>query len=172
MHNTNEDNQTPCKNYELCGHIVTPINESYCMGCGSWFKLGFGWDTLTFIDCNEECDICYDHCTRKLNFPTNCGHAFCIKCSKDILFWDETKSHLSPVPYGCLPCPNGCNNPIKGVQCYCEGYGLIVKLWKETNPLEYIIWNNNESLSIETGDPNSSYGTSKCPMCRKKYERC
>jgi hypothetical protein len=172
-----EENRIKCKNYELCESLLPQdhyinIGNYLCMTCGSWFKFGLGWDELTFIDSNEECSICFNNCTKKLIFPTNCGHSFCIKCSKNILFWDETRYHLSPEPYGCQPCPNGCINPIKGEQCYCEEYKIVQDNWKLEQPDAYKQWNDNEDLSIEQGEDNNSYFSNcTCPLCRKKYKR-
>ena len=77
-----------CVNYELCEHTAWSLNGECCKTCGSWFKVGgFGWDKLTFIDCvDEECDVCLNSCNRKLLFPTNCGHSFCIRCSENFYF--------------------------------------------------------------------------------------
>ena len=168
-----------CKNYELCEHILPPdsweCTASYlCMNCGKWFKVGgFGWDELEFKDCNEECVICNETVTKKLKFPANCGHWFCIPCSRNILFWDETRYHLSPEPFGCPPCPNGCVNHIKGKQCYCEAYDEILERWENEYPDKYQEYNDAENLSVQLSEttPGSVFGSKKCPLCRKKYER-
>ena len=95
-----QQEDSKCHNFELCQNDkVTGIGSDFCMTCGSWFKVcGFGWDKLIFIDSTDECVVCMNLCDRKLMFPTNCGHSFCVECSKNILFWDETRYHLSPVP--------------------------------------------------------------------------
>jgi len=167
-----------CKNYELCENILPPNHCKYyknylCMTCGDWNKCGFGWNELEFINSNKECIICYKICNKQVKFPTNCGHYFCINCSKEILFWDESRYHLSPVPFGCPICPNGCINPIKGKQCYCEEYDKIQNKWKYNFPLQFKNWINAEDLSLEIDEHNieSVYGSQKCPLCRKKYNR-
>lgn len=178
-----------CKNYELCNSIIPPdhgihFDNYLCMGCGDWFKVGgFGWNELEFFESDENCSVCLDNTNKKVKFPANCGHSFCVNCSRDILFWDETRYHLSPVPYGCSSCPNGCDNPIKGIQCYCEEYYgddtydeipiSIVAIWKRNNPSQYEEWNKKESESIDLSEdiPGSVYGSAKCPICRKKYVR-
>jgi hypothetical protein len=133
---------------------------------------GFGWDKLNIIDCDEECDVCMNICKRKLLFPTKCGHSFCLECSKEVLFWDECKYHLSPVPYGCPPCPNGCENPERGKQCYCdEYYDVVIEQWKQTNPVHYLKWDKEQEISIDNGNDNTSSGKGVCPMCRKEYIR-
>jgi len=82
-----------CKNYELCNGTLAldhyeMVANYLCTTCGSWFKIcGFGWDNLEFKDCDEDCDVCGVSVDRKLKFPTNCGHSFCILCSKTILFY-------------------------------------------------------------------------------------
>lgn len=160
-----------CTNHELCeGESIEGISE-FCMSCGSWFKVaGFGWNKLTFVDCDEECLICSEHCNKKLMFPTNCGHSFCIPCCKNLLFGKHGMYDLSYQPYGCPPCPNGCKNPIKGPQCGCEEYDPIIDNWQFTKPAQFKRWSDAQDLSYQTGD-NSSYGKSTCPLCRKKYER-
>ena len=162
-----------CVNYEFCqNEKVDGIGSDYCMTCGSWFKIcGFGWDKLTIIDSTDECNVCMNVCERKLMFPANCGHSFCIPCSRNILFWDESRYHLSPVPYGCPACPNGCMNPEKGKQCYCEEYDAVEEAWEIQKPEEFKMWNDAQNLSIEESSNDITYGKCVCPLCRKKYER-
>jgi hypothetical protein len=163
-----------CVNHELCEHQkVEGIGSDFCMTCGSWFKVcGFGWDALTFVDATDECVICMETCERKLMFPTNCGHSFCIPCSRNILFFDESRYHLSPVPYGCPPCPNGCINPIKGTQCGCEEYDAVKDAWASTNKKEHTKWIRDESKSFKKAEEEpTAFGNCTCPLCRKRYER-
>ena len=175
-----------CKNYDVCqGSVPLDHYEHFgnylCMTCGSWFKIGgFGWDELEFRDCpeNEECAVCSES-NIQVKFPANCGHWFCCECSRDILLWDETRYHLSPEPYGCPSCPNGCENPIRGRQCYCYEYfgddenpGVIQK-WATEHPEEFEKYNDDESVSLELSEttPGSVFNSQKCPLCRKMYER-
>lgn len=132
----------------------------------------FNWNELEFRDTNEDCAVCYCNYNREMKFPTNCGHWFCISCSKNILFWDETRYHLSPEPYGCPPCPNGCNNPKKGKQCYCEEYDDIQEIWILNHRDQFEQWNDDEHKSIELSEHTSGsvYSSKTCPLCRKKYE--
>ena len=182
-----------CKNYELCEEIL-PIRwyeckarylctnydtilinwwyeykETYlCMRCNM-----FGWGELEFKENNDECDICNEENNKFVNFPTNCGHCFCTQCSRNILFYDEKRYHLSPVPFGCPPCPNKCTNPIKGKQCYCKEYVKILDQWKKAYPEKYEEYNIAQILSIQLSEtiPGSVYGSQKCPMCREKYKK-
>ena len=174
-----ERNGIKCKNYDLCQHILPPTayedgTNYLCMHCGDWFKVcGFGWNELEFRESEEECVVCMETSNKQLKFPANCGHWFCISCSRNILFWDETLYHLSPIPYGCPSCPNGCINPEKGKQCYCEEYDEIQEGWKQEQPDKYKEWNDAENISIELSETisGSVFGSKKCPLCRKKYER-
>jgi hypothetical protein len=174
-----ERNGIKCKNYELCENILPPTayddgTNYLCMTCGDWFKIcGFGWNELDFKEEEEECVVCMKISNKQLKFPANCGHWFCISCSRNILFWDETRYHLSPTLYGCPPCSNGCINPEKGKQCYCEEYDEIQEKWKQEYPNKYKEWNDAENISIELSetDSGSVFGSKKCPLCRKKYTR-
>ena len=165
-----------CKNYELCKNTVPLDHYKYhgnyfCMTCGDWFKCGgFGWNELEFREKNEECVVCTEIKSIQLKFPTNCGHWFCVPCSRNILFWDERRYHLSPDPYGCPPCPNGCTNPVKGYQCDCEEYDEIKDKWEKEQPLKFNEWNEaeNESIKLSETDNGSVFGSRKCPLCRKK----
>ena len=167
-----EINTSKCGNYEFCGNEKVPgMGSDFCMTCGSWFKIGgFGWDKLTIIDSTEECIICMNISERKLLFPTNCKHSFCLSCSRNILLWDATRYHLSRVPFGCPPCPNGCVNPIKGKQCYCEEYDYIQDGWEQNKPEEFKMWNSEENKSVDSSN-DVTYGKCVCPLCRKKYNR-
>jgi hypothetical protein len=81
-----------------------------------------------------------------------------------------SRYHLSPEPYGCPPCPNGCINPIKGKQCYCEEYDIIQDNWEIEDYDQWKKWNEAEHLSIERSEnENSSFSKCICPLCRKKY---
>jgi hypothetical protein len=168
-----------CKNYELCRTVLPPDHweqcaNYLCMTCGDWFKVGgFGWNELEFRESDEECSVCLEKSKKQLKFPTNCGHWFCISCSRNILFYDESRYHLSPVPYGCPLCPNNCVNPIKGKQCYCEEYTEIQDKWEQDFPLEFKKWNDSEHFSMEQGEtiPGSVFGSCICPLCKKKYIR-
>jgi hypothetical protein len=168
-----QSNETKCGNYELCGNYKVPgIGSDYCMACGSWFKVsGFGWDKLIIVDSSDECTVCMNLCERKLMFPTNCGHSFCITCSRNILFWDEARYTLSPVPYGCPPCPNGCENPEKGKQCDCEEYDSVQEVWGQSNPTMINKWNDDQNRSLENSSNDITYSKRTCPLCRKKYDR-
>jgi len=168
-----EPTSIQCENYEFCKSERVPgMGSKYCMTCGSWFKIcGFGWDKLTIVDSIDECILCMNMCKRKIMFPTNCGHSFCLPCSKKILYISEDRSCLSPVPYGCAPCPKGCENPVKGVQCHCIEYDSIQDQWKNANPTEFNTWNDAQNYSIDNSVYDYAYGSSSCPLCRKKYER-
>lgn len=161
-----------CKNYELCENILSlgwlEWSANYiCLSCDK-----FGFNELEFKECNDECIVCNETGNKQVKFPTNCGHSFCVSCSKNILFCDETRYHLSPVPFGCPSCPNGCINPIKGKQCYCEEYDEIIDLWEVEYPEKYEEYYDAEYLSIELSETKSGsvFGSMKCPLCRKKYE--
>ena len=102
--------------------------------------------------------------------------------SINIIFWEPTKYCLSPVPYGCPPCPNGCKNPLRGVQCNCvefynntatffcdfdKGPGVIQK-WDRKHPDQYQKWIDKESISFKI--PIGAYANRTCPLCRKRLE--
>ena len=168
-----------CKNYELCGAVLPDwwydCKAHYlCTNCDMLL------DELEFRDCpdDEECVVCNEK-EKQVKFPANCGHWFCCKCSSDILFWDETRYHLSPEPFGCPPCPNGCINPIRGKQCYCDEYFNneddnlgVIQIWENEHPEQFEEYNNTENESIELAEttPGSVFGSQKCPLCRKKYK--
>ena len=164
------DGGIKCKNYILCEAVLPKDAFNYkgnylCISCDN-----FGWNDLQFRNLSNECNVCYNNGI-EMKFPTNCGHLFCVNCCKKILFWDESRYHLSPEPYGCPPCPNNCNNPVKGKQCYCEEYDEIQKIWENTNPKEYKKWNDDEHFSIHNSEEESGsiFSSKTCPMCRKKY---
>lgn len=161
-----------CKNYELCDAVLPmwwyDCKEKYlCTNCDV-----FNWNELEFRDTNEDCVVCYSNNSREMKFPANCEHWFCVNCSKNILFWNETRYHLSPEPYGCPPCPNGCVNPKKGKQCYCEEYDTVQENWELNQPEQFEKWNDDEDESIDLSNQTygSVYSSKTCPLCRKKYE--
>ena len=160
-----------CKNYIMC-HIVLPAdnwkyNYRYlCMCCEST-----GCKELKIYAENHKCIICSEQRRLKIDFPAGCGHSFCVKCTKRVMFWDETYHHLSPVPYGCPPCPNGCHNPAKGKQCYCESYDAVQDAWKLEKPDKWTRWNEEQHESIFTPILGLINGQGECPLCRAKVDK-
>ena len=189
----------PCENVELCGVKQpgwcydralgsTSENGKLCMHCDS---MRFGirnredqqqrhhegtkpWQRLEFKDATEPCPVCLEEKDRVVKFP-HCTHYFCKECTWLVLHGHgELDYHLSPVPYGCPPCPNGCENPIRGVQCFCleyfnddedEGPPGVVQQWEEANPEAAAEFNTNESASRYVWD-HPEYCSGKCPVCR------
>lgn len=117
----------------------------------------------------ESCAVCYEESDKRVEFPTDCNHFFCGKCCAELLFYDETRYHLSPVPFGCVKCPNGCENPKRGRQCGCSEYDEVIEEWMEESPADASRWQNSELLSIENSD-DMAYGSRKCPLCRQRVE--
>lgn len=155
-----------CENYLFCQNEVFE-RRPFCLQCGLYTSMCNGWNKLDIRDTELKCDICNIYTGREMKHPyCNAGHYFCISCSRNILLWDEIKYHLSPVPYGCPPCPNKCNNPIKGRQCYCEEYNVIQSLWKINKPYQYEKWSDTESDSIH----NSGEMDRSCPLCRPEHK--
>jgi hypothetical protein len=163
-----------CPNYTFCNNsepvwVMKFCHGGYCTSCETaFYNTKFYRTTLEFKppDPQEPCSVCMESERTMMKFPNKeCVHWLCIKCSKDILFWDETRTHLDPRPYGCPPCPNGCNNPTVGRQCYCEDYDAVQESWKSREPMQYNLWNEDEQNSIERED--TGFGTSKCPLCRR-----
>jgi hypothetical protein len=182
-----------CKNYELCEAIL-PIRWYECKArylCSNYNAILpmwiyehkiiylcssctlFGWGELEIKENKDECDICNEENNKYVKFPTNCGHSFCTVCTRNILLYDEKRYHLSPVPFGCPPCPNKCANPIKGKQCYCKNYIKILDQWRKAYPEKYDEYNSELIASIQLSEtiPGSVYGSQECPMCRKKYKK-
>jgi len=189
----------PCVNIELCG-VKQP---GWCYYNGAWGSTSqYGnlcrhcdgmringifevlhsmpsliphqpWQRLEFKDATEPCSVCLEQKDRVVKFPF-CTHYFCIDCTWAVLHGHgESDSHLSPVPYGCPPCPNGCENPIRGVQCYCleyfnndedEGPLGVIQQWETSNPEAYETYMS--SWRWTCGGNHPVYGSGKCPLCR------
>ena len=135
------------------------------------------WQRLEFKDATERCPVCLEQKDRVVKFP-HCTHYFCLDCTWSVLHGHgELDYHLSPVPYGCPPCPNGCENPTRGVQCYCKEYFNsedeegplgVFQQWGAANPQAYEAYNAAESVSIDVRD-HPVYGSGTCPLCRSSY---
>lgn len=156
------DGGIKCKNYLLC-EAVLPDWWHDCKGCYRCTNCDviFGRD-LEIKDNEDECPVCYEN-HRLIKW--SCDHYICVDCTRNICFWDESRYHLNPIDYGCPPCPNGCINPTKGKQCYCEEYDCVKEEWEQHNPDQFEQWNEDEHYSIfNSSDP--VYGSGKCPLCR------
>lgn len=170
-----------CRNYKLCENIVSnnyiETHGNYiCMVCNL-----FGWGELSFKESHEECGVCLESYPVHLKFPAqDCLHYMCLKCSREILFWDESLFQISPEPFGCPPCPNGCYNPVRGFQCCCDNYvsmddpennPSVIERWKQEQPEQYKEWDENQEFSVELGsDMYALRSNKRCPFCRKQYQ--
>lgn len=169
-----------CKNFELCENeaVLDPdgivMFSGLCMTCSPEFKFGLKLGEVHFLDVDEECSICTENVSRKILWP--CRHSFCVGCSRNLLFFEESRFHLRQVDFGAPACPNGCQNPARGTQCYCDEYDSVLEQWQQEFPAEYNSWNEAERQSIaNTGVYQESivYGSQKCPLCRHNWaENC
>jgi hypothetical protein len=157
-----------CKNYDICKEVLPgwwhECKASYiCTNCD------IAWGELEFMKTAEECAVCGEEDKKHVKFPAGCSHSFCVSCSKQIITVDESRYHLSKNPFGCPPCPNGCNNPVRGRQCNCEEYDTVVDKWEKDNPSQFEMWNDEEDESILMGEiePGSVFGSNTCPLCRR-----
>jgi hypothetical protein len=160
-----------CKNYDLC-KVVLPKWWFECKGCYLCNNCDMMWGELPFRKAVDECSVCFGTEHKQVEFPAECGHWFCTECTKSILWKDDANYYLSPVPYGCPPCPNRCSNPERGKQCECSVYmDEVVEQWKIDHTAQYEEWIRNESVSIEIGetDQGSIVGSGTCPLCRTKW---
>ena len=165
----------PCPNVKFCsGYNPAWVLEAHHGFCCSCAHFDFGKIKFKKNINNESCDVCMEYPEYFVKFPS-CDHYFCKKCTQEIIYWDETKYHLSPVPYGCPPCPNGCENPIRGKQCYCieywndeEGELGVIQQWEQENTEQATEYNEAEGISIEDSmtSTEDAYASGKCPLCR------
>jgi hypothetical protein len=105
--------------------------------------------------CHTHCIFCGKDCYQKMIFLGECGHSFCVECS--LRLYEE--SHLSPIPFGCPPCPNQCLNPTKGPQCDCIERDEVLDQWKKKDPASYDKWVAEEILY------RYKDGIFRCPVC-------
>lgn len=149
-----------CANYILCSNNAVGIVCKYCEA--SHVKIN------TSVS-RQECPVCFEHgdC---IEFPSGCRHVFCVECIKKIVLPNEHYFFISPVPFGCEPCPNGCINPLSGVQCDCDEHADLLDSWRIRDKQAYMEWVHAESLSIENGlSGDTCIGNGKCPMCRSSF---
>ena len=115
QHPEDGDGGIKCMNYELCETVLPKwwydCKACYiCTNCDMFFGL-----VLDFI-ATQECVICGETKIH-VKFPAQCGHSFCVSCSRNIIFGPgEDHYSLSTIPYGGPPCPDGHINPVKGPQ--------------------------------------------------------
>lgn len=173
-----------CMYSEMCGDEWYPLDYLAIKGgwCNNCDIMRFH-NRIAFRDCpeGEECAVCYGT-DRQAKFTADgCVHWFCISCARTLMYCDETRHHLDPRAFGCPPCPNGCDNPPCGKQCYCEEYEAVIEEWEHREPkqpfwgepddmrhVQYCLWNAMELESIEAGEPEgSSRGKCVCPLCKR-----
>lgn len=160
-----------CPNHLLCKQVGPSwyfhLHKGLCFGCRQAFDIA-----LTFIDSpTTDCAVCMTTEHAQVYLP-DCGHTLCVVCARDIIYWDETRYHLNPSEFGCPPCPNGCINPGRGKQCYCDEYDDVIEQWRIEYPEEFDEYAECEDESIQEWNyPPSVYGTNKCPLCRKQIKK-
>lgn len=159
-----------CPNFEVCKKIAPKWyfddRNGLCQVCLDQF--GCKLKMVSNVK-SDDCGVCYEAPAYLVEFPAECHHLFCGDCVAKLVFFDESRYHLSPVPFGCPTCPNECKNPIRGRQCGCYEYDEVIEEWMSENTSDSMRWQNAEFDSIENFE-DMSYGTKKCPLCRKRVE--
>jgi hypothetical protein len=146
-----------CKNYELC-ETNTISHNFLCKKCVKWGEI-----QIIQQKTKQYCFMCNELVMFKMLFPTNCGHTYCIDCTRYMLFCHETSMfNISPEPYGCPPCPIGCRNPTIGNQCMCPSYDEVIEEW----------WNENKEKAEEFSyacylDGKHKNKILKCLLCEE-----
>jgi hypothetical protein len=146
-----------CVNFELC-ETNTNSHNSLCKNCRLWGEI-----PIISKNKKQQCYVCNEMVNKKMIFPTNCGHDYCIDCTRYMLFCGETSVfNISPEPYGCPPCPNGCSNPMIGNQCTCLLYNDVIEEW----------WNENKDKAEEFIyacyiDGKNKCKSVKCILCEE-----
>jgi hypothetical protein len=159
-----------CVNYKFCKGVAFPEIDQTCLLCGPWYEHGEGWGILEFIDDPKlECSVCYKTGTQ-LKFPTNCGHSFCLYCSRNLLVYQEDVFDICPVKYGCPPCKHSTQDikSCKNRPC-CDEDQIVLDTWEAVDYDNFIRWNFDEINFIN--QDFSDLVTKKCPLCRKVYKR-
>jgi hypothetical protein len=86
-----------CVNYKFCKGVAFPeLDIELCLLCDKWYEHGEGWGPLEFIENDDDCPVCYSKGI-KMKFPTNCEHAFCIQCCRNLLYHQEDINDICPV---------------------------------------------------------------------------
>ena len=150
-----------CVNYIFCKGVS--FADDLCLLCGFVGEDNEAWGKLEFIETNEDCSVCYNKGIQ-VKFPTNCGHSFCIKCSQNLLYYQDDNFDICPIAYGCPPCKH--EKSCKKRPCSKEDE-LILDEWEEKDYNSFIAWNYDEFNY--SNDDNDFYLSKKCPLCRKKY---
>ena len=154
------DGGIKCKNYQFCGQVLPEWwweskGKYLCINCDiSWCR------ELEFRE-PAECPVCYETKVQ-VKFPGTCEHWFCCSCTNVVVYGKEIVPGVSPVPFGCPPCPNGCVNPGIGPQCNCVEYDPVLEQWEDSNDPGFAIYNDFIDANVEYTE-----ATKKCPLCRK-----
>lgn len=155
-----------CINKEVCGNRWVP--QEYCNPQCISCKI-YAVGTLEFRECPPEtvCAVCMES-DQQVKFPrAGCTHWFCVACTRLLVYGDEGRYYLDPRAFGCPPCPNGCDNPIRGKQCFCEDYDSVKDEWELQKKSEYDEWLRAEDELCYAEEPGSAFGKGECPLCRR-----
>ena len=164
---------------EVCPHMCVLVRCKLYDFCGgsmpAWFGKRFSGHCVmcTVTGMNKQrvrstlvpCSVCHRRRSTEISFPTGCGHYFCCECTRRIMCEDTTSYHLSPVPFGGPPGPQGCQNPVRGVQCTCADHAQLIEQWGASSGGEHKEWCRAEKTSIKRAAYGPCYGCRKCPLC-------
>lgn len=117
------------------------------------------FEYLIFDLCLAYCNLCRNSSIPNEIYLGECGHSYCVPCY-DKLFGTKMEG-ISPVFYGCTPCPNNCLNPRKGIQCLCQEYSQALEEWSNHKPYEYNQWRAKENMYNYKKKKKIRY----CPLC-------
>ena len=171
-----------CHNAEFCGNFAvqdprdgTLTFDGLCITCDMrLFTVGLYRREvpLQFRDATDRCVVCLGDVKREMKFPMpECPHWFCFACMMDLFEDPKERFDLSPVPFGCPPCPDGCAQPLQGPQETCDVCDALFVEWTNEAFEACLSWQERSEEARQTGLENSKCGSKECPLCRKKYVR-
>ena len=161
LHQAFEWGGIKCKNYEFCGVVLPDELWWQCRGKYICADCDANWCRELEFGEPAECPVCYETKVQ-LKFPGSCDHWLCCSCIGVVVCGKETVPGVSPVPFGCPPCPNGCTNPEMGPQCDCKEYDLVLEQWEDSGDPGFVRFNQFIDAHVQHVHP-----TNKCPMCRE-----
>ena len=151
-----------CPNFEVC-HMWAPpwyfgCHHGRCGGCNMDFA-----KNLEFVSSSETCSICLEEKVRFVVHPANCGHKFCIECTRKA-WWPEKPEYPEPCQFGFVTPCECCN----GRGEVCDNYQQAEDEWMGGDSEAAQAY--NKACDAIDEDYKKSLedraNPQKCPICR------
>lgn len=134
----------PCVNHAVCRSVCD--RGGICTTCE---LLNVRPIRLVSEPACEPCAVCFAEDGPRVEFPTQCGHAFCIDCTRKLVFATHDE-FVSPAEFGGPASPEN---------------EILIREWAKERPEDHARW---VERSVGTWRDSVCSVSRTCPLCRMR----